>query len=129
MTTGETKPSSGLPKLIGPPSTGVPLEWASGTAKLEIARPVEDVDDEYTDQPEPFIQEHPGSQRELVEEAFDSQCATFREVMTDDTPPSVIRRLAYEQVTWDPPSVPRAAEVEMDVAVEGDGGTTEESSD
>ena len=129
MTTGETKPSSGLPKLIGPPSRGVPLEWTSGTAKLGFAMSAEDVDDEYTDQLEAFIEEHPGLPRELVEEAFDAQCATFREVMTDDTPPSVIRRLAYEQVTWNPPSAQQPADVEMDVAVEGDGGTTEESSD
>ena len=86
----------------------------------------DDIDDEYTEKLDAFVDDHPGIPRALVEEAFDDQCTKFREVMGDDTPPSVIRRLAYEQVTWNPPSASQSADVEMDVGVEGDGGTPEE---
>ena len=62
------------------------------------------VDDEYDAKLDAFVASHPDVTRTAAEEAFVSHCRAFDEVTNDGTPRRVVRRLAFTQLEWDPPT-------------------------
>ena len=62
------------------------------------------VDDEYDAKLDAFVADHPDVTRTAAEEAFVSHCEAFDEVTNDGTPRRVVRRLAFTQLEWDPPT-------------------------
>ena len=62
------------------------------------------VDDEYDAKLDAFVAERPEVTRTAAEEAFVAHCEAFDEVTNDGTPRRVVRRLAFTQLEWDPPS-------------------------
>jgi len=51
-----------------------------------------------------FVDEHPEVTREAADEAFREHCETFRETLKEDAPREKVYSLAFDKLTWDPPT-------------------------
>lgn len=71
--------------------------------------------DEYDEKLDEFVAAHPDLTRETVEQAYLGACEKFDDVMKEDAPTQVIRRLAYRQVEWNPPTEGSTATAESEV--------------
>lgn len=64
----------------------------------------DDIPEEYRDRLEEFVDSHPDVTREAAEAAFRTHCETFHETLTDDAPREKVLSLAFDKLTWDPPT-------------------------
>ncbi|GAB3037950.1 hypothetical protein [Natronobiforma cellulositropha] len=62
------------------------------------------ITDEYDDRLAEYVAAQPEITRPVAERRFVETCRQLEETLKDDTPPAVIRRLAFHQLEWHPPT-------------------------